>query len=289
MINYLFKNNAINLNINLLNPSKLLPTNIKQSKKFLQIKKTLVCIGLIEPIIVYMDTIANKIIIIDGHLRIEALKDLGEKKVRCLISTVYDTYTPNNKVNRITIIEEQKMIEKAIKKGVSAETLSEALNISMESLKNKITILDNISPKVISLFSNQNIPKTTFYILKKMKEIRQIECAHLMLSLENFSVKLASSLLHKTESALLVLGRKEKAQQKEGHRKVIDRLEKELAQVHIENEKIKEIYAVNSIKLVIIKSNIKKLLDNPKVLHWLIDNKSDFLSELKLISNIENI
>lgn len=289
MINYLFKNNAINLNINLLNPSKSLPTNIKQSKKFLQIKKTLVCIGLIEPIIVYMDTIANKIMIIDGHLRIEALKDLGEKKVRCLISTIYDTYTPNNKVNRITIIEEQKMIEKAIKKGVSAETLSEALNISMESLKNKITILDNISPKVISLLSNQNIPKTTFYILKKMKEIRQIECAHLMLSLENFSVKLASSLLHKTESALLVLGRKEKAQQKEGHRKVIDRLEKELAQVHIENEKIKEIYAVNSIRLVIIKSNIKKLLDNPKVLHWLIDNKSDFLSELKLISNIENI
>ncbi|WIV87976.1 plasmid partitioning protein RepB C-terminal domain-containing protein [Proteus appendicitidis] len=289
MINYLFKNNAINLNINLLNPSKSLPTNIKQSKKFLQIKKTLVCIGLIEPIIVYMDTIANKIMIIDGHLRIEALKDLGEKKVRCLISTIYDTYTPNNKVNRITIIEEQKMIEKAIKKGVSAETLSEALNISMESLKNKITILDNISPKVISLLSNQNIPKTTFYILKKMKEIRQIECAHLMLSLENFSVKLASSLLHKTESALLVLGRKEKAQQKEGHRKVIDRLEKELAQVHIENEKIKEIYAVNSIRLVIIKSNIKKLLDNPKVLHWLIDNKSDFLSELKLISNIKNI
>lgn len=289
MINYLFKNNAINFNINLLNPSKLLPANIKQSKKFLQIKKTLVCIGLIEPIIVYMDTITNKIMIIDGHLRVEALKDLGEKKVRCLISTIYDTYTPNNKVNRITIIEEQKMIEKAIKKGVSAQILSEALNISMESLKKKITILDNISPIVISLLSNQNIPKTTFYILKKMKEIRQIECAHLMLSLENFSVKLASSLLHKTESALLVLGKKEKAQQKEGHRKVIDRLEKELAQVHIENEKIKEIYAVNSIRLVIIKSNIKKLLDNPRVLHWLIDNKSDFLSELKLISNIENI
>lgn len=289
MINNLFQKDTINFNIYLLNPSKSIPINIKQSKKFLQIKKTLKTIGLIEPIIVYIDSKTSEIKIIDGHLRVEALKELGQKKVKCLISKIYDTYTPNNKVNRITIIEEQKMIKKAINKGVPAKSLCEALNISMESLKGKITILDNISPQVITLLSNQHVPKTTFYILKKMKEIRQIECTHLMLSLENFSVKFADSLLHKTDSSLLVSGKKEKTQQKEAHRDVIIRLEKELSQICIENEKIKETYGVNSLKFSIIRSNIQKILDNSKVLHWLIDNNPDFLSELKFISNIENI
>ncbi len=100
----------------MLNPSKELPVNIKSSKKFTQIVKSLKMVGLIEPIIIYIDNRTNKIKIIDGHLRVEALKDLGETEVKCLISTVYDTYTPNNKVNRITIIEEQKNDPESYKK-----------------------------------------------------------------------------------------------------------------------------------------------------------------------------
>lgn len=245
MINHLFQSDAISIGIDMLTPSKSLPINIKKSKKYSQIKKTLGIVGLIEPVIVFIDKTTNKIKIVDGHLRVEALRDLGRKEVKCLISTIYDTYTPNNKVNRITIIEEQKMIRQAIKKGVSVDILSEALDISIDSLKEKLTILDNVSHEVISLLSNHHVPKATFYVLKKMKPMRQIECANLMVTLDNFSLKFITSLLHRTDPVLLIAGRKEIALQKEGHRQAIDRLERELAQVNIDADKLKESYALN--------------------------------------------
>lgn len=268
-------------------PTKTSPQNVKNSKKYLQIKKSINTMGIIEPVLVYLDTKNGKIKIIDGHLRVEALKELGETEVVCLVSTIYDTYTPNSKVSRITIIQEQKMIKKALKSGVSVEKLSEALGISIDNLKGKVKILDGIEPEVVNLLSNQNVPKATFVNLKKMKKIRQIECAYIMNNMENYSKKFSLSLLHNTQPNLLVNGQHEP--DKEGHRKTIDRLEREMAQVHIESEKLKDSYGENTLRLVIIKSHIQKILENTKVLHWLLDNKNELLVELKKISNINSL
>ncbi|WP_371687419.1 plasmid partitioning protein RepB C-terminal domain-containing protein [Rahnella sp. CJA17(1/100)] len=268
-------------------PTKKPPINVKNSKKYLQIKKSINSIGIIEPIVVYLDSKLGKIKILDGHLRIEALKELGETEAICLVSTIYDTYTPNSKVSRITIIQEQKMIRKALKSGVSIEKLSEALGISIDILKGKINLLDGIDPEVVNLLANQNVPKATFNVLRKMKNIRQIECACIMNNMENYSEKFSISLLHNTQPNLLVDG--QQGNDKEGHRKTIDRLEREMAQVHIESEKLKESYGENTLRLVIMKSHIQKLLENTKILHWLLDNKNELLIELKKISNINSL
>ncbi|MBW5869610.1 ParB N-terminal domain-containing protein [Yersinia enterocolitica] len=287
MVSYCFERNSVKFKIDDLIPTKKPPINVKNSKKYLQIKKSIHSIGIIEPIVVYLDSKLGKIKILDGHLRIEALKELGETEAICLVSTIYDTYTPNSKVSRITIIQEQKMIRKALKSGVSIEKLSEALGISIDILKGKINLLDGIDPEVVNLLANQNVPKATFYALRKMKNIRQIECACIMNNMENYSEKFSLSLLHNTQPNLLVDG--QQGPDKEGHRKTIDRLEREMAQVHIESEKLKESYGENTLRLVIIKSHIQKLLENTKILHWLLDHKNELLVELKKISNINSL
>lgn len=287
MVSYCFERNSVKFNIDDLIPTKKPPINVKNSKKYLQIKKSINSIGIIEPIVVYLDSKLGKIKILDGHLRIEALKELGETEAICLVSTIYDTYTPNSKVSRITIIQEQKMIRKALKSGVSIEKLSEALGISIDILKGKINLLDGIDPEVVNLLANQNVPKATFYTLRKMKNIRQIECACIMNNMENYSEKFSLSLLHNTQPNLLVDG--QQGHDKEGHRKTIDRLEREMAQVHIESEKLKESYGENTLRLVIMKSHIQKLLENTKILHWLLDNKNELLVELKKITNINSL
>ncbi|CNH56515.1 RepB plasmid partitioning protein [Yersinia frederiksenii] len=287
MISYCFEKNSVKFSINDLMPTKKSPLNVKKSQKYLQIKNTINNIGIIEPIVVYLDSKNGIIKIIDGHLRVEALKELGETEVICLISTVYDTYTPNSKVSRITIIQEQKMIKKALKSGVSIEKLGEALGISIDNLKGKVKLLDGIDPEVINLLSNQNVPKSTFEVLRKMKKIRQIECACIMNNMDNYSKKFSLSLLHNTQPNLLLNGQQE--HDKEGHRKTIDRLEREMAQVHIESEKLKDSYGENTLRLVIIKSHIQKILDNTKILHWLLDNKNELLIELRKISNINSL
>lgn len=287
MVSYCFERNSVKFKIDDLIPTKKPPINVKNSKKYLQIKKSINSIGIIEPIVVYLDSKLGKIKILDGHLRIEALKELGETEAICLVSTIYDTYTPNSKVSRITIIQEQKMIRKALKSGVSIEKLSEALGISIDILKGKINLLDGIDPEVVNLLANQNVPRATFYVLRKMKNIRQIECACIMNNMENYSEKFSLSLLHNTQPNLLVDG--QQGNDKEGHRKTIDRLEREMAQVHIESEKLKESYGENTLRLVIMKSHIQKLLENTKILHWLLDNKNELLIELKKITNINSL
>lgn len=266
-----------------------MPLNYDRSEKFIQIKCTLKAIGLIEPILIYIDGDKNEIKILDGHLRIEALKELGETKVECLVSTVYDTYTPNTKVNQVTIIQIQKMLKDAIKAGVPIELLSSSLNVSVESLKGKISILNGISPKVIEILNDKNVPKATFQALKKMVPLRQLECAHLMIKFDNFSKNFSHSLLQSSPKETLVETLSKTPASKEGHKKIIERLEKEMAHVHVDADKLKETYGSNSLKLTIIISHIKTLLENQVLFRWMHKNKPDLLNELIKISEINSL
>ncbi|MDQ0630981.1 ParB/RepB/Spo0J family partition protein [Pantoea agglomerans] len=289
MIKCCFNEETVSLNISDLLPTKKMPLNYDRSEKFIQIKCTLKAIGLIEPILIYIDGDKNEIKILDGHLRIEALKELGETKVECLVSTVYDTYTPNTKVNQVTIIQIQKMLKDAIKAGVPIELLSSSLNVSVESLKGKISILNGISPKVIEILNDKNVPKATFQALKKMVPLRQLECANLMIKFDNFSKNFSHSLLQSSPKETLVETLSKTPASKEGHKKIIERLEKEMAHVHVDADKLKETYGSNSLKLTIIISHIKTLLENQVLFRWMHKNKPDLLNELIKISEINSL
>ena len=47
---------------------------------------------------------------------------MGETEVVCLVSTDDEAFTYNKRVNRLAIIQEHKMILKAIERGASEET-----------------------------------------------------------------------------------------------------------------------------------------------------------------------
>src|SRR3546814_12071605 len=56
--------------------------------------------------------------LLDGHLRVEVLKDLGITEVECLVAADDDTYTYNKRINRLAPIQEHRMIQRAIDRGV---------------------------------------------------------------------------------------------------------------------------------------------------------------------------
>ena len=289
MIKYCFNEKTVSFRLCDLIYTKKLPTNYKSSQKYIQIKSTISALGIVEPILIYIDGANGNAKILDGHLRVEALKDIGEERVACLVSTVYDTYTPNKKVNRITIIQIQKMLKEAVRVGVPEDMLCSALNISSDSLKSNLSVLKGICPEVIELFNDRDIPKNTFMILKRMIPFRQIECANLMIKFDNYSKIFAQSLYHSSSPELLNDKGKPNTDERSGNRKAIERLEKEMAQVHFDTQKIKENYGSNSLKLTIVISHIKKILENPKIFHWLLRNKQDYLSELTKISDIDKL
>jgi ParB-like chromosome segregation protein Spo0J len=108
-----------------LQPLKIVSAEIKKSPKYAQIVASIGEIGIVEPPVVTPDRKdKGKYLLLDGHLRIEALKDRGETEVVCLISIDDEAFTYNKRVNRIAVIQEHRMIMKAIERGVSEESVS---------------------------------------------------------------------------------------------------------------------------------------------------------------------
>ncbi|HAU3347145.1 TPA: plasmid partitioning protein RepB C-terminal domain-containing protein [Salmonella enterica subsp. houtenae serovar 1,40:z4,z23:-] len=286
MIKQSFSNEFVHLEINKLIPSKPLINNIKNSIKYQQIKTSIAEFELVEPILVYFDKKENEIRILDGHLRIEAMKELGIEKAACIISTLDDTFTPNKHVNHMNAIQEHKMIKKALTK-VSIKKLSAVLGISVDNITEKTNFLTGIDPIVISLLSDKPIPRTTFTILRKMKPIRQIEVVESMIGFDNYSRGLAVSMLDNTPEHLLVKKPKQPIKSNKA-KKAMLRLEREMTVTKEETSKIKHEYGSNTLKFSIARSYIDSLLSSPKILHWFLENEPQYLTELKKISKINS-
>ncbi|WP_426575874.1 plasmid partitioning protein RepB C-terminal domain-containing protein [Xenorhabdus stockiae] len=287
MIRQCFENHFQTFAIEKLSQSRTLPINIKSSNKYKQILTSISEIGLIEPVIIYLDDNGGQKIL-DGHLRIEALKDLGISHAHCLISPVDEAYSYNKRVSRLSILQEQKMLKKAVESGVPIEKLSAVLGVSPNIINTRLHISDGISGEVIALLAEKNIPQNVFDVLRKIKPYKQMEFVTTMITLNNFTRKFALSMLHALSPEHLVAKNKNQSENKDII-KTLARLEKEMAALQIETQNLKDEYAENSLSLTIVKGYIAKLLSNNSIVHWLYENEIEYLGVLKKISGIEKI
>ena len=70
-------------------------------------------------------------ILLEGHARLAALKALGHTEAPCLLAKDDESYTYNNRINRLSTVQEHFMVRRALERGVSAERLAQALNIDV--------------------------------------------------------------------------------------------------------------------------------------------------------------
>src|SRR4051812_40594939 len=93
-------------------------------------------VGVIEPLMVYPQKGSTKAyLLLDGHMRLKALQELGRTEAFCLISTEDDAFTYNDKVNGLSLIQEHAMIMRAIKQGVTAAQIAKALDVEVGKIK----------------------------------------------------------------------------------------------------------------------------------------------------------
>ncbi|MEI7085452.1 plasmid partitioning protein RepB C-terminal domain-containing protein [Pectobacterium versatile] len=287
MKNHKFSSRCVLIDVYELKYGKELPLNIKISVKYKQILSTIEVIGVIEPIVIYINERSEKIIL-DGHLRVEASKDAGLDKIYCLIAEDEESYSYNKYVNRLSVIQEHRMAIQAVEAGVSEERLSTALNTSIKALRTKFKLLDGITPETTALLADRIVPQAIFRVLKKMKPERQHEAVCTMISINNFSRKFALSLLHTTPDEMLKNPGDSKLKQQD-IAKNFARMEREMAAMEMETRQLENIYGTNNLKLAVIINHIKKLLGNYAVLNWLVDHNPDYLTQLKKISAIDSL
>lgn len=285
-VNRGFEADCVTLPIESILPLRALSKSAKSSRKYRQIVASIVQIGIVEPPIVVRNPDQSATwLLLDGHLRIEALKDAGTQEVECLVSTDDEAFTYNRQVSRLAPVQEHKMIRKAIERGVPEEKIAAALDLNLSSIRRKVRLLDGICEEAVAILKDKPCTAAVFGALRKMKTMRQIEAAELLVNANNFSVAYVSAILAGTPQAQLVDSSKPK-KIKGVTPEAMARMEQELARLQEGIASIQDTYGQDHLHLTVIKGYVGKLIGNARIVRYLAQNHPEFLGEFQTITEI---
>ena len=286
-----FEPQAVSLVLSQIVRLKALRPGIKGSKKYAQILGSIRVIGLVEaPVVAPNPKKQGEYFLLDGHLRIEALSDLGISSVECVVSTDDEAYTFNKRINRIAAVQEHRMIKRAIERGVPEERIAEALGLELGSVRRRSRMLNGICPDAVEFLKDTHCPLIVFDTLRRMSPIRQIEAAELMVGQNNFSGIFVKALLAATPEKLLVESRRSKPGAVNAvSSEQISRMERELASLQTQVKSVEETYGVDNLHLTVARGYIRKLLANSRVNRWLFQHRHEYLTEFQSIAEFEAI
>jgi ParB-like chromosome segregation protein Spo0J len=263
-------------------PSRRTPDGLHGSRKFKQIQASIDAVGLIEPLIVGKPDSAGQHVLLDGHIRLLVLREMKFVDAPCLVATDDESYTYNNRVNRLTTIQEHFMIRRAVERGVKPDRLAKALNVDVSSIHKKVSLLDGICAEAAELLKEQNFSANIGGMLRRMKPTRQVECVELMLAANKLNVAYAQALLAATPKEMLV-GETKPRKMKGVTTEQMAKMEREMGNLHEQYKLVEQTYGQDVLNLVLAKGYLVKLLDNTVVLRYLRQKQRDVLTEFENI------
>jgi hypothetical protein len=281
-----FEDDCVLVPIASILPVRALRKTVKSSHKYRQIAASIREVGLVEPPVVARDVKQpNTLLLLDGHLRIEILKDMGAREVECLVSTDDEAFTYNKRISRLAAVQEHKMILRAIERGVPEEKIAKALDINVQSVQRKVRMLDGICDEAIALLKDKTCPIAVFEILRRMTAMRQIEAAELLINANNYSVSYASAILAGTPQTQLVESDKSK-RLKGMTPEAMARMERELGRLQEAITSIQDSYGKDHLQLTVVKGYLARLLGNSRVVRYLMQQRPEYMAEFQAIAEM---
>ncbi|MDR7145156.1 plasmid partitioning protein RepB C-terminal domain-containing protein [Rhizobium sp. BE258] len=265
-----------------IRPMRELPEVFLRSRKYLRIECSVRAIGLVEPIVVIRDVQEPEYYnLLDGHVRLHALQKIGIERVLCLHAKDDEAFTFNSQISRLAAIQEHRMILKAVACGVSEQRIAEVLNVNVQNIKNKLSLLKGIAPEVATLLNDRQVPFHTVRALKKLKPVRQLQVAQLMIAMDRFSVSYCRSLVEATPVHLLVSPGMKRAKL----------LPEQISMMAMETENLeRDFKAIESdfgrdhLELVVISGYLRQLLNNAAFVGELARHYPDILREFQALT-----
>lgn len=276
-----FELNVLTVALERLLPSKAIADKLKLSAKYRSLLASIKEVGIIEPLNVFPQK-GGRFLVLDGHARIEALRDAGFTEAPCLVAKEDEAYTYNQKVNRISQIQANRMIIKALNAGVPEERIAKALNLAVHTIKSSRSLLKDICPEAVALLQDRPVSRKTLMLMKKVKPIRQIEMAEIMVAAGTYSGTYARALLMTTPKSQLV--------DPGGARKIpgiqpedLARIEHEMKVQEQDFRLLDETYTEHVMALTIARGYLRSLLDNGRVVRFLSQHCQEYLPEFQRI------
>lgn len=280
-----FEASTVRVDIADILPLRAVRPALKSTKKYTQIIASIRELGIIEPpVVARRRGIDGKFLLLDGHLRIEALKDMEVSEVVCLLSTDDEAVSYNRRVSRIAIVQEHRMIMKAIERGVPEQRIAKALDIDIASLRAKVRLFNGICPEVIEMLKDKDIHMNAISVLKRMLPLRQIEAVELMVAMNKFTASYAQSLLAATPQAELVEPSKPK-RVKGLTEKQMQLMQRESANLDRQFKLIEQTYGKDHLDLVLVNGYVARLIANARVVKFLTQHYGEILAEFQQIAS----
>jgi len=276
-----FERRIVTLPLSAILPLRKVSASIMTSVRYRRIAASIAEVGIIEAIVVAPPQGSDKRhILLDGHVRLAALVELGIGEVRCLIASDDEAFTYNKRVNRLATIQEHFMIVRAIDRGVSEEILAKALNLEIGAIRRRRNLLEGICGEVLEILKDKTVNPVTFDVLRKMKHMRQIEAAELMNLAGNFSASYAKALLAGTRQHDLVHANRPKTVNGMTPDQMA-RMEREMETIQRDFKAIESSYGDDVLNLVIASGYLAKMIGNGEILGYLERHHPEILDEFR--------
>lgn len=265
-------------------PTRIISKEQKQGTKYAAVLASLREVGIIEPPVVFpiMGATAGEYLLLDGHLRIEALKDLGAQEVFCLISTDDEGFTYNHKVNRLVPIQEHFMITRALERGVSEERIASALKMDVHSIRLKRNLLNGICPEAVEILKDKPIGAAPLALLRRVKPARQIEIAEMLNLVGNYGCPYIQALIAATPPEQHAANVTKKSKAILSPESVLQ-IQREMDALQQELRRHEGTYGENFLNLVVVRGYLAKLLDNARVARFLETHYQEYLDGFRKI------
>lgn len=276
-----FQSTILTIRLADIAPLKDLNPRIRVTAKYKQIAASLRHVGLIEPLVVFQSA-DSKYWLLDGTLRYDILKAEGlAAEVRCLLATDDESYNYNKRVNYLPPIAEHAMILKALANGVTEQRIAEALDVDVAAIRKKRDLLDGICKEAAELLKDKRVTSDGFTYLRKMKPVRQIYAAEMMIASNNYSTRFVRGLLAVTKPENLVnpgevykRSRSSAASQQSVVEQGSDALIEDIKMVQ-------KSYTGDLLSLTIAASFLTRMLENARIERHLVKHHPDVLQAIR--------
>jgi ParB-like chromosome segregation protein Spo0J len=257
---------------------------IRSTGKYRQIAGSIATIGLVEPPVVRpAPGDAGQYFLLDGHLRVLALKAAGVTEVLCLIATDDESFTYNKRVSRLTAAQEHRMIARALDRGVSEQALAEALGFNPKRVQMRTRLTKGIAEEVAEKLGDLECPFAVYEVMRRMTADRQREAVELMVAHGNGSLAFAQALYaaSRPEDLAPVRGRRGASPE------TVARLESELESLQFQLRSLEDHYGLDALHFTLARGYLKRLLENDRVVAWIDANRPEYLQEFRHIVSLD--
>jgi ParB family transcriptional regulator, chromosome partitioning protein len=169
------------------------------NREYQRILASLKAIGLIEPLIVFPE--GDNYLILDGVQRYRGLLELGIEVVPCILGKQREAFTGNRMVNRVSPLQEHRMIEKSLEE-LDEHTIAAALGMQGIGYRLKKTLLKKIHPDVAIAFDQGKLTRACAIELTHVKQARQREILTAMDGYKDYSIAFVRTQVLKTPAPM---------------------------------------------------------------------------------------